>query len=68
MYILRGCGELNSKGKCLFEVLRFHPDSIGAIYSIVTALKVILVAQIQGVVNSKDSGVHQVPTDSVSAM
>lgn len=67
-HLLRGCGELLSTVQSVYEVLCFHPHVIEAIHGIETALKVILQAQIQGVIDSKDNSANQVYIDSVSAV
>lgn len=68
LYFERGSGEFNSKEQSVYEVLRFHTHNIEFIYGIESALKIILQAKIQGVVNSKGNGVHQVSIDAVSAV
>lgn len=52
LHILRGCGEFNSKWRYGFKVLRCHPDMTQANYGIATALKVLIQAQIEELVNS----------------
>lgn len=68
LHFLRRCGELSSKEQSVYEVLRCNLDNIEAICGIESALQDILQAQIQGLFNRKEIGVHQVSKESVSSV